>query len=189
MTRYIADADFDPAVFAGASCAFGVFDGLHRGHRHLIDRALATAEDGRSCIITFDIDPDEVFHPDRLSKLMPNDARLDALQAAGARDLVVLPFVPQLYTLQPRAFLDSLFGGCPPAHLHVGEDFRFGAKAAGTVEDLRRWAADPARGAGTMEVHAHPLLSDDGAPITATRIRLLLQEGKTAEARKLLGHA
>lgn len=189
MTRYIADTDFNPAIFASASCAFGVFDGLHRGHRFLIDQARKTAgADNRSVVITFDRDPDEVFHPQRLQKLMGNGERLDALEDIGADDLVVLPFTPQLYTLQPQEFLDSLFGLRPPAHLHVGEDFRFGAKAAGTVDDLQRWASDPKWGDGAPKVHSHPLLEVDGAPITATRIRLLLQEGKQAEARRLLGH-
>ena len=77
MALYIADESFDRGVLAGASCAFGVFDGLHTGHQYLIDQAVVTRPAGKRAIaITFDIDPDEVFHPDRLKKLMRNADRI-----------------------------------------------------------------------------------------------------------------
>ncbi len=183
MTRYSIDTGFDPALFAGSSCAFGVFDGLHRGHRFLIDQACATAGDGRSMAITFDRDPDELFHPGRLQKLMTNEDRLAALEASGVDDLVILPSTPEFFSLEPLAFLKEVFDPAPPAHLHVGENFRFGAKAAGTVDTLRRWGAV----SGTR-IHSHPLVNADGTPISSTRIRLLLQESNDREARKLLGH-
>lgn len=188
MTLYIADDTFDPALFAKASCAVGVFDGLHTGHKFLIDQAIATAhsENGknanRSMVITFDIDPDEVFHPNRLKKLMRNSDRLTALNSTGVNDVVVLPFTPELYSLSALDFLDALFGKSAPSHLHVGNDFRFGAKATGTVEDLRQWSA-----ASGTHIHSHNLISADGSPITATRIRLLLEKGDVQSAAKLLG--
>ena len=64
----------------------------------------------------------------------------------------------------------------------MGYDFKFGARAAGTVRDLDSWAA-----VGGTSVQAHDLKSDDGAPITATRIRLLLAGGDVEEANRLLG--
>ena len=62
MAVLIANDSFDPAVFAGSSCAFGVFDGIHKGHRYLIEQAIQTARDSQapSIALTFDIDPDEV---------------------------------------------------------------------------------------------------------------------------------
>ena len=184
MTLYIADESFDAEVFADSSCAFGVFDGLHIGHRFLLDRAIETrGPDGRSIAITFDIDPDEVFHPDRLKKLMRNADRIDALVASGVDDVVVLPFVQPLYSKSPEEFLETAFPVGVPSHLHVGEDFRFGARAAGTVENLEEWG----KGA-KCQVHAHHLVSDDGYPITATRIRKLLLDCDLAEASRLLGH-
>ena len=74
------------------------------------------------------------------------------------------------------------FDGTVPSFLHVGYDFKFGARAAGTVRDLDSWAA-----VGGTSVQAHDLKSDDGAPITATRIRLLLAGGDVEEANRLLG--
>lgn len=184
MAILTAGESFDRRVFAGSSCAFGVFDGLHEGHRYLIDRAIETgANCRRSIAITFDIDPDEVFHAERLKKLMRNADRIEALAATGVDDVVVLPFVASLYSLAPREFLASAFSAGAPAHLHVGEDFRFGAKAAGTVADLAKWGAQ----AG-CEVHAHKLISADGLPITATRIRKHLLSCELDDAARLLGH-
>ena len=81
------DSSFDYGVLAGASCAFGVFDGVHRGHRFLIDQAKQTAaeNDGISVALTFDIDPDERFHADRLKKLMTNERRIAALSQTWHR--------------------------------------------------------------------------------------------------------
>ena len=126
---YRADESFDHAFFSGASCAFGVFDGVHRGHRFLLDCARETAREsgGRSVALTFDIDPDEVFHPDRLKKLMTNDERLAMLAQTGVDAVVALPFTREFAASSPERFLVQTFDGTPPAFLHVGFDFKFGA--------------------------------------------------------------
>ena len=87
---YKVDASFDHGFFKGTSCAFGVFDGVHRGHRYLLDCARSTAAEtgGASVALTFDIDPDEVFHPTRLKKLMTNEERVRMLADSGV-DVVV----------------------------------------------------------------------------------------------------
>ena len=185
MALYKVDDSFSRSLFVGASCAFGVFDGMHVGHRFLLDQAVQTKEkpDGTSLAITFDVDPDEVFHPERLKKLMRNADRLDALAHSGVDDVAVLVFDRSLFSLKPEEFLAYAFSSGAPSHLHVGEDFRFGAKAAGTVETLRAWGATVG-----CEVHAHALVSADGAPVTATRIRKLLLACEVREANRLLGH-
>ena len=179
------EADFSEKVFAGSSCAFGVFDGVHMGHKYLLDCACAGAreEGGTSIALTFDIDPDEMFHSDRLKKLTSNEDRIAALAKCGVDAVVVLPFTREFAARGPEEFLEHTFAGYAPAQLHVGSDFRFGARAAGTVADLQAWG----NAVGTR-ICAHHLVSADGAPITATRIRLLLLEGKVAEAKELLGY-
>lgn len=181
---YRVDDTFDHGFFKGTSCAFGVFDGVHRGHRYLLDCARSTAAEsgGASVALTFDIDPDDVFHPDRLKKLMTNEERIAMLAQSGVDAVVVLPFTRDFAASSPEAFLLQTFDGTVPAFLHVGYDFKFGARAAGTVRDLDTWAEE-----GGTCVQAHDLKSDDGAPITATRIRLLLAEGDIEEANHLLG--
>ena len=181
---YKVDASFDHGFFKGTSCAFGVFDGVHRGHRYLLDCARSTAAEtgGASVALTFDIDPDEVFHPTRLKKLMTNEERVRMLADSGVDVVAVLPFTRDFAASSPEEFLVQTFDGTVPSFLHVGYDFKFGARAAGTVRDLDSWAA-----VGGTSVQAHDLKSDDGAPITATRIRLLLAGGDVEEANRLLG--
>ena len=180
---YKADETFDKSFFSGSSCAFGVFDGVHMGHRFLLDQAKATAGQtgGKSIALTFDIDPDEMFHAERLKKLMTNEERLEMLASTGVDAVVALPFTRDFAASSPEEFLVRTFGEGTPAHLHVGSDFHFGCKAAGSVAELDAWAS----GRG-MQVHAHELKSADGAPVTATRIRLLLADTNIKEANSLL---
>lgn len=182
-------------VFAGASCVMGVFDGMHRGHFDIISAAKfgPADEDGsfsleryeRPCIaVTFDKDPDEVLGRESLLKLMDDDQRIEAVASMGCVDGVsVIPFTPELAAWAPERFLDAVFGQSVPASLTVGADFRFGAQAAGDIDTLKAWGD-----AHGMQVEARPLLVDDGAPITSTRIRALLQKGDVEEANRLLGH-
>lgn len=181
---YKVDESFDHSLFKHSSCAFGVFDGVHLGHQYLLSCAKKTAQynGGKSIALTFDIDPDEIFHPDRLRKLMSNERRLEALLNSGVDAVVALPFTKSFSSLSPEEFLRETFNGYAPSNLHVGLDFHFGAKAAGSVADLAEWGA----AVGT-HIDAHNLQSADGAPITATRIRLLLMEHDLDEAQRLLG--
>lgn len=178
----------DPAAptarFAGSVCAFGVFDGVHKGHRYLLERACADArEQGAPFIVlTFDIDPDERFHPDRLKKLLSNEDRL-ALLESFCDEVAVIPFTESFAALSPERFLDTMFCIGSPCSLHVGNDIRFGARAQGTIDDLLVWGEPHG-----MNVRAHELLSLDGRPVTATRIRLLLEQGKIEQANELLGY-
>ena len=180
---YTADETFDPTIFEGASCAFGVFDGVHVGHRFLINATKDTAANsgGASLVLTFDIDPDEVFRPDSLKKLMTNEQRIAMLASTGVDGVVVLPFTNRFASSSPTDFLTSTFADCYPAYLHVGSDFRFGSHASGTVADLQAWG-----GAAGTQIAAHELKSEDGAPVSATRIRGLLAAGAIEDANRLL---
>lgn len=180
---YNLDDGVPEGFFSDASCAFGVFDGVHRGHRYLLDCAREEAEDldGRLIVLTFDIDPDERFHPDRLKKLMSNEDRI-AFLAAGADAVVVLPFTADLARSTPDGFLDATFRESSPSAVHVGCDLRFGTKASGTVSDMERWGER--RG---MKVRSHELYEIGGSPISATRIRKLLESGAIEKANELLG--
>ena len=135
---YNIDESFDYSLFDNASCAFGVFDGVHKGHRYLLECARETArkDNGKSIALTFDIDPDELFHADRLKKLMSNEQRIAMLARSGVDAVAVLHFTREFAALSPLDFLNQTFKGFVPAHLHVGLDFHFGAKAAGSVADL-----------------------------------------------------
>lgn len=168
----------------GSVCALGVFDGIHRGHAHLIAKAGALArEDGcNSVCITFDTDPDEMFHP-AFKKIMGNDARIERLSDAGFDDTVVLRFTRAFSELQPVDFLDRIFGANLPRALIVADDFRFGHRAQGSVPELREWGD-----ANGVEVCAIHLFEDGRAPVTSTRIRAHLMDGEVERANELMGH-
>jgi len=166
-------------------CAMGVFDGFHQGHRFLIGETIAQARDrGLSAVaITFDRDPDEVFaKPDTLRKLLTNEDRIAFLAASGVDTVLVIPFEPELSQLDPQEFLDVVIAAhSSPRCIHVGSDFRFGHKAAGTTAILKTWAESHG-----CEIIPHDLHTDAGSSVTSTRIRNALQAGDLALANKLL---
>lgn len=181
---YNVDENFDYSLFENSSCAFGVFDGVHKGHQYLLQCAKETAKEcgGLSVALTFNIDPDELFHAERLKKLMSNERRIEMLSRSGVDAVIVLDFTYEFAALSPHGFLDKTFKGHAPSHLHVGLDFKFGSKASGTVADLGEWGAR-----NNTHIDAHNLKSADSKPITATRIRKLLAKHDLDEAKRLLG--
>lgn len=182
---YSSQEALEAGILNGSACAFGVFDGVHRGHKYIINfaREAASALGAKSVVLTFDIDPDEMFRASSLKKLMSNEDRIAELARLDVDAVVVFPFSREFAAQDPDDFLETAFRGNIPSSLHVGYDFRFGKKASGKVEHLIEWGA--ARG---MEAVGHDLAAVDGAPVTATRIRGLLAEGKIEQARRLLGH-
>lgn len=172
-----------PAVLRSASCAFGVFDGVHKGHRFVIERAIEHArEAGAQCTaLTFDIDPDELFLGARLAKLMGNGERLEALASCGVDHVAVLHFDRAFANLEPLEFLARTFEENLPESIHVGEDFRFGCRAAGNVALLKRWADEH-----DVVMDSVELLAVGGEPVTSTRIRKLMAEGRFEKAQELL---
>jgi riboflavin kinase/FMN adenylyltransferase len=164
--------------------AVGVFDGVHLGHKALLERARMRAQGGRSIAVSFEPHPDIVlareFRP--LAPLTPLPGKHARFAALGV-ELHVLPFTRELAALEPEVFVDEyLVQPFSPRWLVVGEDFALGRKRAGNVSRLREIGA----GAG-FEVDALPLLMQGDAPVTSTRIRGLLAEGRVAEVTPLLG--
>ena len=171
-----------------AAIAVGVFDGLHLGHRAILDRALARARErsGRCVVVSFDPHPDVVLSkvefriPPPLTPIPEKRARLREL---GVDELRIVPFTRELAALSPEAFVEQyLVRPFAPHALVVGNGFALGRGRAGNVERLR------AIGTGQgFVVDEMPLLEVDGGPVSSTRIRGLLQEGRVREAAVLLG--
>jgi riboflavin kinase/FMN adenylyltransferase len=173
------------SALGGFVCAIGVFDGLHEGHRFVIGEAMAQARRAglSAVVITFDRDPDELFlEPSAQRKLLTNEDRIKLLAASGADTVLVVPFDAGLAAEAPLEFLNTVIAACgTPCGIHIGADFRFGRRAVGTVDDLRLWGAER-----DCAVSAHSLFSDEGLPVTSTRIRNALQAGDLALANRLL---
>lgn len=135
---YNIDESFDYSLFDNASCAFGVFDGVHKGHRYLLECARETArkDNGKSIALTFDIDPDELFPCRSSEEAHEQRAAYRDARTQWADAVAVLHFTREFAALSPLDFLNQTFKGFVPAHLHVGLDFHFGAKAAGSVRPI-----------------------------------------------------
>lgn len=166
----------------GASVAMGNFDGLHLGHRSVID---AARERGPLGVVTFEPHPREFFAPDAPPfRLMNAAARANRLARMGVEHLFELPFNSALAGLSPEAFVRDVLGaGLGLGHVVVGVDFRFGKGRSGTAEDLSRLGSQ----AGFATTIA-PLIAAGGAEISSTAIRRALSEGNPRAAAAMLGH-
>lgn len=174
-----------PLRLGSAVFSIGVFDGLHVGHRYLLDCASREAASSlsRLVVVTFDQDPDEYFVPSerRPGKLLSNERRLELIAEVSGATVVSVPASRGLFAMEPAAFLDALASVATPVAVFVGADFRFGSHAKGTVDDVDSWCARHG-----CDARPTPLLERGGSAVTATRIRGLLSQGRVEEARELL---
>ena len=171
-----------------AAIAVGVFDGLHLGHRAILNRAVQRARErqSRCLVMSFDPHPDVVlakgpFHIE--APLTPLQEKRSIMRSWGVDELAIVPFTRELAVLTPEAFVDQyLVRPHAPHALVVGHGFALGRGRAGNVERLRAIGAEHG-----FEVDEMPLFALDGAPVSSTRIRERLAAGDVAEAARLLG--
>ncbi|QDL92274.1 bifunctional riboflavin kinase/FAD synthetase [Paroceanicella profunda] len=179
-------ATTDPAE-RGASIAMGNFDGVHLGHQAVIGLALeaARAAGVPAGVVTFEPHPRSFFAPDAPPfRLMNPAARAHRLQKLGVGLLYELPFNAALARLTAEDFArDILVRGLGVSHVVVGQDFRFGRGRAGDAQTLARLGAELG-----FAVTAAPLVSDGDTDYSSTAIRQALEEGRPADARRMLGH-
>ncbi len=168
------------------AAAIGIFDGVHRGHRLLISRMQKAARrlKAKSMVITFFPHPAHVLRPDvRLPYVMSLPQRLKTLEALGVDICVVIRFEKRFAAIDPTVFIkDVLVKRLGVKAVFVGTDFRFGKNRSGDIALFESMAKD-----GGYEMHAVNALTNAGQPISSTRIRALLAEGKIAQAKRLLG--
>lgn len=166
--------------------AIGVFDGVHRGHRSVLEPLVKLADDRglAAAALTFDPHPLEIVAPERAPKLLSSvGQRIDALGALGVEIVGVLPF-EHVRRMAPSVFArDVLHGRLNASVVAVGADFRFGRNRGGDVETLRQVGFEVG-----YEVLVVDLVDDAGDnPISSSRIRTLLAEGQVEAAALLLG--
>jgi riboflavin kinase/FMN adenylyltransferase len=173
-----------PAEARGASVALGNMDGVHLGHATVLRAAHAARPDAPLAVLTFEPHPREVFRPyDPPFRLTLSAERAVALERLGVAILYELPFDQPFSQITAEAFVaDILHAGIGARHLACGPDFAFGNRRGGDTGFLA--ARAEALGIGLSLV---PLLSDAQGPISATRIRRLLQDGYPERAAALLG--
>jgi riboflavin kinase/FMN adenylyltransferase len=170
---------------ARGRCAatIGNFDGVHRGHRALIDRVTARAREAKlaSCVLTFEPHPREFFAPDsaptRITRLRD---KLELMAQAGVEHVHVARFDARFAAMTAERFIeDVLVRGLGVQWLLVGRDFRFGARRAGDFATLQH------RG---FALEAMPDVLFEGKRVSSSAVRAALKAAELAEAERLLGH-
>ena len=181
----IRDYQFVSASDQGATAAIGNFDGVHLGHRSVIDMARAALPDAPLGVVTFEPHPREYFAPDAPPfRLMGAEARAHQLQKIGVDKLYELGFDAALSGLSPRAFAQEVIvDGLGLRHVVVGADFRFGKARAGTAEQLQAFGAEMGFG-----VTIAPLMAKGPDTVSSTAIRNALTEARPRDAAAMLGH-
>lgn len=177
----------DEVVPGPSVVTIGNFDGVHRGHRVLLRRAVDAAQESnvRSVAVTFDPHPAAVLRPGTEPLAIQSlDDRIAELLAVGVDLVLVLPFTPGLSSLGPDVFLEKvLVERLHATKVIVGANFRFGHKAAGNVITLAE--AGERYGFATEAV---TILELDGAPISSSELRRrIAEEGDLSWANRALG--
>lgn len=165
----------------------GTFDGVHRGHRLVLDRMVASARAGglRSVMLTFEPHPLAVINPGSEPALLTTPAEKHrVLEARGLDSVVTLPFTPLVQAMAAEEFVERvLIGEHGLRELHIGHDHGFGRGRAGDAAALRVLGA--ARG---FTVHVvPPVEAPDGNPVSSTAIRRAIEAGDTTAATDGLG--
>jgi riboflavin kinase/FMN adenylyltransferase len=185
--RVLRDGEAVPSALRGAVAAIGNFDGVHRGHRRLIEAALSEAERlGRpSAVLTFEPHPRKFFAPEKpLFRLTPEPAKLAILEKLGLDAVFLRRFDAALAATAAPDFVTRLLGEeLGLAGVVVGHDFRFGRGREGTpalLEELCRqngWACVVV-----------PPVTVEGEVVSSGAVRAALADGDVARASALLGH-
>ncbi|HET7671708.1 MAG TPA: bifunctional riboflavin kinase/FAD synthetase [Burkholderiales bacterium] len=171
-----------PPARGPCALTIGNFDGVHRGHRALLDRVVTKARElgVTSCVLTFEPHPREFFAPDaappRLTRLRD---KLELIAAAGIERVHVIRFEARFAAMAAARFIDEiLVKGLGTRWLLVGRDFRFGAQRKGDFAALE--------GKG-FQLEAMPDVSFEGERVSSSAARAALQAGDFARAERLLG--
>ncbi|KQO99931.1 bifunctional riboflavin kinase/FAD synthetase [Leifsonia sp. Leaf264] len=180
--------DAVPADRPASVVTIGKFDGVHAGHRAVIDRLRATAhrEGLAAVVVTFDRNPLALLNPQKCpASLVSNEQKLELLGETGIDATLLVAFDQAFAAQSPEDFVRRvLVDGLGARRVLVGSDFRFGAKGAGDVALLRELG----EASGFVVEVIDDVRPDGEHRVSSTWIRRLLDEGDVAAAETLLGH-
>ena len=171
----------DPSL-KGASAAIGNFDGVHRGHQHVIDLA---RDRGKLAVVTFEPHPREHFAPEGPPfRLMNAEARANRLEKLGVDVLFELPFDAGLAGHSAEAFVREIIGAqLGLCHVVVGADFKFGKGRSGDAALLQQMGLQ-----NGFDVTVATLLEGTDGAVSSTAIRSALRDARPRDAAAMLGH-
>ncbi len=175
-----------PNAARGCVLTVGNYDGVHLGHQQMISAVKRRAAElgSAATVLVFEPSSKEFIDPDgappRLTRWREKFA---ALEAFGVDRLVTLRFDEHIRAMSPQAFVDELIvAGLGARHVVVGDDFRYGSNACGTIDSLRE--AGRAHGFGVEQI---PPFVVDGVRVSSTAVRERLERADFAGAARLLG--
>jgi riboflavin kinase / FMN adenylyltransferase len=167
VARQVAELERTPRAVA-----VGTFDGVHRGHRRVLEALLA---DGRTpTVVTFDPHPRAVLTGNQVELLSSVERRLELLHAAGVDDVLLLEFTLELAALEAKPFARDYLAALGAEVVVAGPSFRFGRAAEGDLELLEHVG---------LETRAVPLVEG----VSSTHVRRLVAAGEVERAASLLG--
>src|SRR5712675_859157 len=179
--------DQRPTRWVHPVLALGNFDGVHRGHRKILDRLhrVASEHSATSVVMTFDPHPPRVVRPDKAPPLLMTKAqKLEAIAAAGVQGAAIVRFTPELSRWEPETFVRTvLVDWLHVSEVWVGANFLFGHDRTGNFSMLRELGAR----LGFKAEKIDPVRYKDFV-VSSTRIRRLVAEARVDEAGALLGH-
>jgi len=179
--------DSRPPRWSHPVLALGNFDGVHRGHRKILDRVrrVASERGATSVVMTFDPHPPRIVRPDKAPPLLMTTAqRLEAIEATGVQGTAIVRFTSELSRWDPETFVKTvLVDWLRVSEVWVGANFLFGRDRAGTFTLLRSLGGRFGFNAEKID----PVRYKDFV-VSSTRVRRLINEARVDEAGALLGH-
>lgn len=164
------------------TAAIGFFDGLHQGHKQLVEKTKdeARRNNHKSAVITFSPSPASVLTNKPEDLLSTVTERSNLINKAGIDVMIVLKFTKQLSQIEPMKFYEKVIKELNVQHLVVGEDFKFGYRGSGNVETL-----NSIPGLKLSVISDYKLESER---VSSTRIKESLKKGDVISANKMLGY-
>ena len=173
----------------GGVLSVGNFDGLHLGHRKIIETARRLRAPGaRLALVTFEPHPLTVLRPDLAPpRLTPEEKKHELLAEAGVDDLVELPPDPEVLNLTAEAFWEILRDEVRPTHVVEGKRFNFGKGRGGTIDKLRAWAAESDVKLEVIDGVSVALCDLTVVEVSSSLVRWLTAHGRVRDAAICLG--
>jgi riboflavin kinase/FMN adenylyltransferase len=185
----VTDLQHCPWADERAVITIGAYDGVHLGHRTVIDQVRQRAEEigAKSVVVTFDRHPASVVRPESAPRLLTGpDQKMELLASTGVDAAVVVPFDTEQAAESPESFVDRVLVQCLRTRvIVVGEDFHFGSHRDGNVDLLRKIGVE-----ADFDVEPVKLVARmDGVdePVSSTAIRRALAGGDIVRANSMLG--
>ena len=186
--QLITRTDWDRPEGGERVLALGTFDGVHRGHRALLEAGMAYArrEGLKLRVCTFDRHPLEVICPEKAPRVLtPLPEKIRLMEEMGVDELQLIPFNRETAGMEPEVFLEKLRQMVRLRAIAAGWNYTFGKGGRGNADMLN--ADGPEHGYDVLIVP--PVTLETGEPISSSLIREALEQGRIREAEEMLGHA